>query len=330
MDENCLNTLKEMKDLKVPFSSSPMIYGEFDFELGREGTVSMLESDLTIDLDANNGCEISQNSQRIIAAYDESIMTFSALEGKAVCVSHSLVYVGKNNYLPINYITLKFYTRSSIVQEKMGAAILVKDVAHQSLVDTACNKMDFLEKYGMNDSILLIDGPLIAGDAYTTFMPAIKKFLERNIIACFFVKNSSSDLISTYMPDICVGYNSDMHWVHRILKPGQRTSFFKYTDNHNKENSKVFCYMKFFHNSSPVRIEFPTIIFENFKNEMQNIVDLAYYFLLVQGSKSNAQLRPIAIAEMFARETLKLFDVNKEIRNAQLVPTMNEERWGEK
>ena len=40
----------------------------------------------------------------------------------------------------------------------------------------------------------------------------------------------------------------------------------------------------------------------------------------------NPQARPIAVAEMFARETLNLVNFNKDMKNSQLTPTMNENR----
>ena len=100
-------------------------------------------------------------------------------------------------------------------------------------------------------------------------------------------------------------------------------------DIHNPNNSKVFCYLKFYDNVSPVRVEFPTKVFQKYRNLASKMIDLAYYLLLVQGDKKNPQLRPIAVAEKYARETIKVIDVNREMRRAGgLTKTMNEGRWG--
>ena len=44
------------------------------------------------------------------------------------------------------------------------------------------------------------------------------------------------------------------------------------------------------------------------------------------GDKKNPQVRPIAIAEKFARQTRKFTNVQKLIKDSGLIPTMNEER----
>ena len=189
--------------------------------------------------------------------------------------------------------------------------------------------MNFLSEYCVDGSILLIDGPLIAGDGYTTFIQYVDDFCRRDILSIFFVKNSNSNMVIDNNRELSPKYNSDMHWSGDILKPGQRTSFFQYVDIHNPNNSKVFCYLKFYDNVSPVRVEFPTKVFQKYRNLASKMIDLAYYLLLVQGDKKNPQLRPIAVAEKYARETIKVIDVNREMRRAGgLTKTMNEGRWG--
>lgn len=58
-------------------------------------------------------------------------------------------------------------------------------------------------------------------------------------------------------------------------------------------------------------------------------MNLIYYLLLAQGNPKNPQIRPIAIAEAYARATLKLIDLNQLLRRFGLVPTINQERFGE-
>lgn len=57
-------------------------------------------------------------------------------------------------------------------------------------------------------------------------------------------------------------------------------------------------------------------------------MDLVYYLLLVQGDLKNPQIRPIAIAEKYARKTLQLIDINKLTYGSGLIPTMNQDRFG--
>jgi len=110
------------------------------------------------------------------------------------------------------------------------------------------------------------------------------------------------------------------------LDEGTRTQFFKYTDLNSKEKSKVFCYIKHHNHASPIRVEIPTVIFESNREAVESVMDLLYYLILVQGNSINPQVRPIAIAEMFARETLGLINVNKDIVQMKLTATMNEKR----
>ena len=58
-------------------------------------------------------------------------------------------------------------------------------------------------------------------------------------------------------------------------------------------------------------------------------MDCISYFIIVQGDYVNPQIRPIAIAEKFARESLKLIDPYKYIKKVGVTATMNETRFGE-
>ena len=80
-------------------------------------------------------------------------------------------------------------------------------------------------------------------------------------------------------------------------------------------------------NVSPQRVEFDINTYLKFPNETTNLFDLIYYMILAQGDIKNPQLRPIAIAEKFARATLRLIDLGKIMRSIGLIPTMNESRF---
>jgi len=328
VDERFNEVVKKLVGIKLPNTPSFDAFTTSDYT--PEGKITKLENAGTHTLNAKNGMDYANRDDVIICAYDESIASYKALEGDAVCTSHSLVYACSQDYIPATYVTLRFFTRSGLIEDKMGKyAIKTDNIPYQSAILTAQDKMDFLQKRCVKGSILLIDGPLIAGDAYTSIMSKVEELnIEKDVITTFFVKNSGSNMVTDNDTDLKGKYNSDMHWSNSILKPGQRTDFYEYTDMRNERNSKIFCYIKFYNDTSPVRLEFPKITFRKFNSYVEDIVDLTYYLLIVQGDKYNPQLRPIAIAEKFARETLKIIDVNKEIRKAGLVPTMNENRWG--
>ncbi len=330
VDKSCDTVIRDLKKLNIKLPGASFFSGgEIDFDIGSDYDLVLLEDEDKYRLSAKEGMEAIKDGNHSICAYDESIAIYAALEGKAVMVSHALVYLRPDEYLPITYLTLSFYTRSdNIINLAKESAKKTENPDRQAAIDRAVDKMQLIKNYCIDNTVLFIDGALIAGDAYTSVMAEIKKLSDRNIFPVFFVKNSASNLISDYMPDYCSGFNSDMHWANTILNTGERTRFFKYTDSHNSSNSKVFCYVKHMDGSSPVRIEFPTLAYEKHLSSIKAILDMIYYLLLVQGNKQNPQIRPIAVAEKYAREVLKLYDINREVRSAGLTPTMNEERWG--
>ena len=288
--------------------------------------VTPMEEISAIDLDPINGAK-KAHDDRTLAAYDESINKYSSLEGTAFLMSHSLVVMGQIDFIPLNLLTFYFYTRSEEITSKSRYIKYSIDPEMDSKKDYINDKIELLTNNSPSGSILLIDGPLIGGDVYTIMIHAVNKFLSKDILPVFFVKNSSSNLVTDNIPELYGKYNSDMHWAYKHLKKGQRTNFFKYEDQHNPENAKIFCYLKAF-NLSPQRVEFHIKTFLEYQDEMNAIMDLVYYLLLVQGDLKNPQARPIAIAEKYARETLQLIDINKLTYGSGLTPTMNQDRFG--
>jgi len=118
-----------------------------------------------------------------------------------------------------------------------------------------------------------------------------------------------------------------MHWSYLLLKKGERTGFIRYWDD-NSKNGKVFCYIKPL-DLSPQRVEFHIDTLEQYGADLlNNIINLVYYFILVQGDEKNPQVRPIAIAEKFARESIKMMNLTILMKRIGLVSTMNQERFG--
>ena len=286
-----------------------------------------------IRLNAANGAKYCQ--MKTIAGYDESNNKYQALEGTAYFTSHSLVLLGDTDYLPANYLTFYFYTRSKTLLDSndcMKSAGSEEDdsKSFESAYnkDYAIDRADLLLQITPSNSLLFIDGPLIGAQMSSYSINLSQELLKKNIIPIFFVKNSSSNLVINEFSELKVKYNSDMHWSYNELEAGSRTNFFKYTDDKNSKNVKVFCYLKPFKNRSPQRVEFYIDTYNEYKDEINSIMDLIYYLLLAHGDINNPQVRPIAIAELFARQTLKLLNVNELLKSSNLIPIMNQVRFG--
>jgi hypothetical protein len=151
--------------------------------------------------------------------------------------------------------------------------------------------------------------------------------IDHDLIPIFLVKNSSSNLITDHVEKFKNKFNSDMHWSYLLLKNGERTCFVKYWDD-NSKNGKIFCYIKP-HDLSPQRVEFHHSTFEKYGSSLlNNVMDLIYYLILVQGDEKNPQARPIAIAEKFARESLKMFNLDLLMKKIGFISTINQDRFG--
>jgi hypothetical protein len=90
--------------------------------------------------------------------------------------------------------------------------------------------------------------------------------------------------------------------------------------------SKIFCYLKGF-NLSPQRIEFDVTTCRKYSGSIDDFFNLTYYLLLAQGDLKNPQVRSIAVAEKYARATLRLVNFEQMMKDLGITPTMNEERF---
>jgi hypothetical protein len=320
-------TIKEITKINVslPPIKSEVQLGFQNYTFPPNGSlITPAEEIAAYELNKQNGEKIAKGF-RPIAAYDESINKFVGLEGSSFLTSHSLVIMGENDFIPKCLITLYFYTRSKDIISKSPHAKFSDDPEMDSQKDYIKDKINFLVENAPEKSLLFIDGPLIGGDVYTFMIRAINKFLDKDIIPVFFVKNTSSNLVTDNTPQLKNKFNSDLHWAYKFLKSGQRTNFFQYADRNNIKNSKTFCYFKSF-NVSPQRVEFHHDTYEKYKDMIPSIMDLIHYFVIAHGQK-NPQVRPISIAEKFARDTLGMFDLNKLMKEVGIIPTMNQERF---
>ena len=323
------STIQEIEKLNIRLPEHPVEQTvDFDaFKFPPTGnSIIQIEENSKFKMDSNLGSN-EINKYKSICAYDESIDKFESLEGTAFITSHSIVLLGEKDFIPSNLLSFNFYTKAKILLDNTSYIKYSDDPELSSKRDYIEDRQKFLLNNIPNKSLLLIDGPLVGGQMTSYTLKLTKQLLKKEIIPIFFVKNSSGNLVTTYTPTLKDKYNSDMHWSYKFLKEGERTCLYKYQDTHNKTIAKIFCYLKPF-NISPQRIEFDLDTFQFIKKDINNLFNLIYYFLIVQGDLKNPQVRPIAIAEKFARATIKTIETQKMMRNIGLVPTMNEERFG--
>jgi hypothetical protein len=279
-----------------------------------------------IPLDPQKG---QQFSERVVfGGYDESKLQFVTLEGIANITSHSLVEISSKEYIPIGYITVYFYTRSNEIVKNSKYIKYSLDAEADSNRDYAVDRNFLLQDSVSENSIIFIDGPFIGGNITSYSLKLIDVLHNKNVIPVFFVKNSNSNLVVDNLSSVKNKYNSDLHWSYNFLGPGERSSFFRYTDKINPKNTKLFCYIKPFDHTSPQRIELHPESFTLYKDYIDELFDLIYYLMLVQGDRSNPQIRPIAIAEKYAREMIKTVNIRSLLKNTSLIPTIDQERFG--
>jgi hypothetical protein len=312
---------------EIRFEPNP-IKEKFDFEVlnsqGFDGIIKVLGDGKHQKLDAAKGSQIAHEGYGI-SAYDESFNNYFSLAGSGLLTSHSLIIHGESDYISSNNLTFYFYTRSEEISKQSEYIKKSTDTENDSRRDYAEDRANFILDAAPDNSILFIDGPLIGGVSNIINVKMNDALLERNIIPLFIVKNSNSNLVTDYVTSLKGKYNSDMHWAYTRLRPRSRTNFFVYEDQVNSEFSKIFCYLKTF-DISPQRVEFHPRTYEKYQEIMDEMMHLICYLILVQGNLKNPQLRSIAIAEKFARETLDLFDMSNLMKTLGLVPTMNQER----
>lgn len=322
-----METIDNIRKVNIRMTEPPR-ESKFDFSKATfppNGKLRLIEELGVHDLDSSNGAEVSKS--HYYAGYDESKLNYMALEGSAFFTSHSLVLATKEEYLPVSYLSFYFYSRSKDITDISSMFRHSQDHASDANYDYVKDRSDFLNAWAVEDTILFIDGPLIGGNMTQYTLNLVKDLHKRNIIPVFFVKNSDSNMVTESIPELQNHYNSDMHWTYNTLNKGQRTNFFLYEDEYNTNNAKIFCYLKAF-DLSPQRIEFHVETFTEHQEKIGDLMDLIFYLLLVHGDKRNPQLRPIAIAEKFAREVLKVSDSFNLIKTSGLMPTMNQERFG--
>lgn len=259
-----------------------------------------------------------------LAAYDESILELNSLEGKVRCISHCVAIQNEIEYIPAAYITLKFYTKSSLIQgisNEFSDIIISDDLSSIINQNYIQEREFFLTQAALPNALLFIDGSMFSGASTSGNFILIDNLLRRNSLPVFFVKNSESNIITERF-SFANGYNSDLHWAYSTLKPGEVSQVFAYKSSDGR--SKAMAFMKIYDKRTPVRIEFPLDAF--LEGKYNNVFPLIYYQFLANGSETNLQPRIIQITELYAREILKSTNIYKEIEKLGLTKSMNEER----
>lgn len=328
LQEGFRNRIDEVRKINVTLTQKP-IQGEIvfpDFTSSSNGVINLVEPVGKHDLDPHNGNLLSKKIA--FSGYDESKYKFLTLEGIAHVTTHSLVTYAENGLFPVSTITFYFYTRSNKIIHESKFVKYSEDSESDSNRDYAEDRSRFIQSYAINNTILFIDGPLIGGNISSYTLELVDFLHENNVIPLFFVKNSNSNLVVDNIEKLRNNYNSDLHWSYQFLKHGQRSNIFLYTDKHNLMNTKMFCYIKPFNSVTTQRIEFHPNTYKMYKNVFEDIFDLIYYLMIAHGDKSNPQIRPIANAERYARETMNLINMDKLLGNSSLIQTMDQTRFG--
>lgn len=275
-------------------------------------------------INIENGQEMVNKFPSIVG-YDESMYVFQGLEGSSCLTTHCLVLHGNNEFLPVVMATYYFYTRSERYSRRDIVLRYTKEIEDALKKDYANDRLKFLIENVPDNSLVFIDGPLIGGNLSYVTRELNNRLLGKGSIPIFFVKNSNSNLVTDNYPGLKNNYNSDMDWAQKNFNMGERSPLFKYVDEKNKENGKIFTYFRT-SNLTVQRIEFDVNTFEKYSLLINDLIDLSFYLLNVHGNDKNPQIRTIAIAEKYAREVLKYLK-NTELRMYNFTPTMNAIRF---
>ncbi len=328
ISEDFNKLIEELQKSNINFSkdeiTAPISINTPDYN--GNGKIKVLEDKNIINLNPELGYEYIKNTNHIVSGYDESLISIPALEGNGYMFAHSLVTLKSEKYIPIVKLSLNFYTKSRTLVNNSNLIKYADDLSIQSKIDYVLDKIKLLEEYTIQNSIILIDGPLIGGQISEYNIKLNLNLLKKGVIPIFIVKNSDSSLI---VDNLYEGqYNSDFEFAFKILKKGQRTSLYMYQDINSRNKNKIFTYIKPYEHVSPIRFEIHEETYKFYKNQLDNIFNCIYYLLLSQGNVNNPQPKIVAIAEEYAREVLKTINIDDIIFKSGLVPTMNYTRFG--
>jgi len=272
-----------------------------------------------------------ENNQLIknwsIFAYDESVLIYSALEGDLMFCSSAVIKIEDEYAYNLTVLPFFFTSIKKLAETKIDGINFTKDPSLAKKMAMVEMKTTSILDAVEPNSIVLIDGPLVAGNIMAYLINMDEKLREKNCIPIYFIKNSYSRMVIDFDPELSTIYNSDFHWAVRLLPDQHRSSLFKYTDQYNPRDSKVFTYLKP-SMGFPMRIEMHSKTYEKFNPLIKDVIDLLSYFFILQGDYANPQVRPIVIAEKYAREGLKVLNIPALLQRLGFHPTINQVRFG--
>ncbi len=262
-----------------------------------------------------------------IYAYDESVQNYRALEGDLMFCSSALVKV--EDHFSFNLSVFPYFLTTILKFKEDGddAIRYTQNFGEERNLILVHAKRDSILQGTEPQSIVLIDGPLIGGNASTYIIEMDDQLRERDCIPLYFVKNSDSRMVVDNDSGLRGAFNSDLHWAVHQVKSGHRSAFFRYEDQLNPRNSKVFTYLKALP-GLPQRLEMHSRTYQKYKDLLPKVLGLVAYFYLAQGDYHNPQVRPIAIAEKYAREGLKMLNIPVRLLELGFHPTVNQVRFG--
>jgi len=317
-----LNNINKNVTKYLSFDSSPIAV---DVEDAHDiAHVVRIEDSLSYRL---NPRDISLIKDWNIYAYDESVQCYNALEGSLIFCSCAVIKMEENAYkfnlsvLPYFLTSIEKYKTAQC--EGVYFAENIRRERNKILIESKIKAiLESVEPH----SIVFIDGPLIGGMASAYMVRMDDKLRRNDCIPLYFVKNSDSRLVISNC-ELSKEFNSDFHWASCKLKTGCRSSFFRYIDKQNSMFSKVFTYIKALAGFTQ-RMEMHVQTYEKYKALMPSLLNLVSYFYIVQGDYTNPQVRPIAIAEKYAREGLKILNIPVLLSMLGFHPTINQVRFG--
>jgi hypothetical protein len=262
-----------------------------------------------------------------IYGYDESTQDFKALEGNLMFCSSSVIKIEDKyafNLTVLPYFLTSMRKFKGARNEEIRFTENPTKERNRILIKA---KTDAILESTEPNSIVLIDGPLVGGNASKYMRDMDNELRRKNCIPLYFVKNSDSRLVIDSNGNLSREFNSDFHWAANRLKEGTRSAYFRYTDKINPKNSKVFTYLKALP-GFPERIEMHPLTHEKYHDLLSSLMNLIAYFYLVQGDLSNPQVRPVAIAEKYAREGLRILNIPVLLIRLGFRPTINQVRFG--
>lgn len=262
-----------------------------------------------------------------VYAYDESVQNYRALEGDLLFCSAATIKIEDKYSFNLSVLPYFLTSIGKFKNSNDEDIRFVENISEERNLIMVKTKIESIEDSIEPHSIVLIDGPLIGGNA-SKYIEDMDELLRRkDCIPLYFVKNSDSRLVIDTNEKLTRQFNSDFHWAASLLKTGYRTAFFKYTDQLVNRHTKVFAYLKALCGFSE-RVEMHSATFEKYHSLLPFLMSLIAYFYILQGDYSNPQVRPIAIAEKYAREGIRVLNIPALLSKMGFRPTINQVRFG--